>query len=209
MRCARAASAWIRTVSTRRWRISAPKRGVPGRVRAKRRPTRCGLRCARELGATEFLGYDTEAGRRHDRCAIVKDGARVEAAKAGETVRHSHQPDAVLWRIGRAGRAITARCLAKGGEGSVIDTEKKLGALHVHVVEIDARHIRRWAMPSSCTSMASAARATRANHSATHLLHARTEARAGAACVAEGFARGARPAAVRFQPSQSRLAGRT
>ena len=39
-----------------------------------------------ELGATEFLGYDTEDAEGKI-VAIVKDGARVEKASAGETVR--------------------------------------------------------------------------------------------------------------------------
>ena len=60
---------------------------------------------------------------------------------------------------------------SKGGEGTVVDTEKKLGNFHIHVVkvtrgnfstgdavELRVDHERR--------------RATRANHSATHLLHA-------------------------------------
>jgi alanyl-tRNA synthetase len=39
-----------------------------------------------ELGATEFLGYDTEEAE-GTILAIVKEGARVDSAKAGETVR--------------------------------------------------------------------------------------------------------------------------
>ena len=56
-----------------------------------------------EVGPTEFLGYDTEEAE-GTIVAILKDGARVTTAKAGETVLVSHQPDAVLWRIRRPGR---------------------------------------------------------------------------------------------------------
>ena len=53
-----------------------------------------------EVGATEFLGYETRC-RRGQIVAIVVDGKAVDAAKAGERGRHHRQPDAVLRRIGR------------------------------------------------------------------------------------------------------------
>jgi alanyl-tRNA synthetase len=60
---------------------------------------------------------------------------------------------------------------AKGGEARVVDTEKKLGALHVHVVEM----ARGTLGPGDVVELrvdGERRRATRANHSATHLLHA-------------------------------------
>jgi alanyl-tRNA synthetase len=122
-----------------------------------------------ELGATEFLGYDTEDAEGHI-TAIVKDGARVESAKAGETVRIlTNQTPFYAESGGQVGDQGSMES-ARGG-GIVEDTEKWLGSLHVHVVKVikgeltvgDAVHLvvdgeRR--------------RATRANHSATHLLHA-------------------------------------
>ena len=122
-----------------------------------------------ELGATEFLGYDTEEAE-GTILAIVKEGARVDSAKAGETVRIlTNQTPFYAESGGQAGDQGTMSA-AKSAEGKVIDTEKKLGALHVHVVEI------------ACGSFAvgdavelkvdgERRRATRANHSATHLLH--------------------------------------
>ncbi len=59
-------------------------RAKPGAVRAKLPPTRNGSSLREELGATEFLGYDTEKAEGNI-VAIVKDGARVNSAKAGET----------------------------------------------------------------------------------------------------------------------------
>ena len=121
-----------------------------------------------EFGATEFLGYDTEEAE-GTILAIVKDGARVDAAKAGETVRIlTNQTPFYAESGGQAGDQGTMSA-AKGAEGKVIDTEKKLGALHVHVVEIarggfavgDAVELR---------VDGERRRATRANHSATHLL---------------------------------------
>jgi alanyl-tRNA synthetase len=123
-----------------------------------------------ELGATEFLGYDTEEAE-GTILAIVKDGACVQNASAGETVRIlTNQTPFYAESGGQVGDA-GAMLSAKGGEGNVVDTEKKLGALHVHVVEVghgvfavgDAVELR---------IDSERRRATRANHSATHLLHA-------------------------------------
>jgi alanyl-tRNA synthetase len=123
-----------------------------------------------ELGVTEFLGYDTEDAEGKI-VAIVKDGARVEKATVGETVRIlTNQTPFYAESGGQVGDA-GAMISAKSGEGRVVDTEKKLGALHVHVVEVghggfavgDAVELR---------VDGERRRATRANHSATHLLHA-------------------------------------
>ena len=122
-----------------------------------------------EIGRTEFLGYDTEdAGGQI--VGMVKDGVRVKSAAAGETVEIlTNQTPFYAESGGQAGD--TGRMNSAKAEGEVTDTRKKLGSLHVHVVKIikgsfvleDALdlkvdHERR--------------RATRANHSATHLLHA-------------------------------------
>ena len=123
-----------------------------------------------ELGATEFLGYETEQTE-GTITAMLKDGARVERASAGETVRIlTNQTPFYAEAGGQVGDA-GAMFSAKGGEGKVVDTEKKLGALYVHVVEVthgglgvgDAVELR---------VDGERRRATRANHSATHLLHA-------------------------------------
>ena len=56
-----------------------------------------------ELGATEFLGYQTETASA-EIVALVKDGARVKTLESGRA-RHRHrQPDPVLRRIRRPGR---------------------------------------------------------------------------------------------------------
>ncbi|HTQ14856.1 MAG TPA: alanine--tRNA ligase [Rhizomicrobium sp.] len=123
-----------------------------------------------ELGATEFLGYDTEDAEGNILAIVDKTGARVQSAKAGETVRIlTNQTPFYAESGGQVGDQGTIGTARAGG--IVEDTEKKLGALHVHVVKVvkgrfdlgDGVHLavdgeRR--------------RATRANHSATHLLHA-------------------------------------
>jgi alanine--tRNA ligase len=122
-----------------------------------------------ELGKTEFLGYDTEEAE-GTVIAILKDGVRVNAAKAGETVRIlTNQTPFYGESGGQAGdHGIVKSAKASG---KVLDTEKKLGALHVHVVEIETGEI---ALGDSLDLKVDAERrrATRANHSATHLLHA-------------------------------------
>jgi alanyl-tRNA synthetase len=122
-----------------------------------------------ELGATEFLGYDTEQAE-GTILAIVKDGARVDSAKAGETVRIlTNQTPFYAESGGQAGDQGTMSA-ARSAEGKVIDTEKKLGALHVHVVEI-ARGSFAVGDAVELKVDGERRRATRANHSATHLLH--------------------------------------
>src|SRR5256885_14349412 len=58
-----------------------------------------------------------------------------------------------------------------GAIGAVIDTEKELGSLHVHVVRITQGEFREGDTVDLKVDM-ERRRATRANHSATHLLHA-------------------------------------
>jgi alanyl-tRNA synthetase len=122
-----------------------------------------------ELGATEFLGYDTEDAEGNI-TAIVKDGGRVKSAKAGETVRILTNQTPFY---AESGGQIGDQGVMEGprGGGIVEDTEKWLGSLHVHVVKIvkgelavgDGVHLQ---------VDGERRRATRANHSATHLLHA-------------------------------------
>jgi alanyl-tRNA synthetase len=122
-----------------------------------------------EIGRTEFLGYDTEEAE-GEITGMVKDGARVKIAEAGDTVEIlTNQTPFYAESGGQAGD--TGRMISAKATGEVVDTRKKLGSLHVHIVKVikgtfaigDAvdlkvDHERR--------------RATRANHSATHLLHA-------------------------------------
>jgi alanyl-tRNA synthetase len=122
-----------------------------------------------EVGKTEFLGYDTEEAE-GTVVALVKDGERAAKAKAGETVRVLTNQTPFYGesggQVGDAGTLKSARA-----EGNVIDTEKKLGALHVHVVELTKGELLH-GDPVDLTVDGERRRATRANHSATHLLHA-------------------------------------
>jgi alanyl-tRNA synthetase len=122
-----------------------------------------------EVGRTEFLGYDTEEAEGAI-TAMFKDGVRVQKAVAGETVEIvTNQTPFYGESGGQAGDmgAITAA----RGKGQVADTQKQLGALHVHNVKITEGS---FAVGDAVDLKVDGERrrATRANHSATHLLHA-------------------------------------
>ena len=136
-----------------------------------------------ELGNTEFLGYDTEEAE-GTILAILRDGARVNRAGPGETVRIlTNQTPFYGESGGQVGdRGTIASPRAKG---RVVDTEKKLGALHVHVVETDEGEF----VVGDGVDLqidGERRRATRANHSATHLLHAAMKRVLGAHVAQKG-----------------------
>jgi alanyl-tRNA synthetase len=128
------------------------------------------FRLREELGPTEFLGYGTESAE-GSILAILKDGQRVQSAKAGETVRIIANQTPFYGEGGGQVGDKGAMFSAQGAEGTVTDTEKKLGNLHVHVVEI-SRGEFQLGQAVELRVDAERRRATRANHSATHLLHA-------------------------------------
>src|ERR1700709_65246 len=102
--------------------------------------------------------------------AMFKDGGRVMAANAGEAVEILTNQTPFYGESG--GQAGDSGHLASAkAKGQVTDTQKKLGALHVHAVRITQGSIA----PGDAVDLkvdAERRRATRANHSATHLLHA-------------------------------------
>ncbi|MCX7281258.1 MAG: alanine--tRNA ligase [Alphaproteobacteria bacterium] len=122
-----------------------------------------------EVGRTEFLGYDTETAEGVV-LAIFKDGGRVMAASAGEAVEMvSNQTPFYGESGGQAGD--TGHMNSARAKGQVTDSQKKLGALHVHSVRITEGSFA----PGDAVDLkvdTERRRATRANHSATHLLHA-------------------------------------
>lgn len=88
-----------------------------------------------EVGPTEFLGYGTEAAEGAI-SAILKDGDRVGSAMAGETVRIITNQTPFYGEGGGQVGDTGAIFSGHGAEGTVSDTEKKLGNLHIHVVRI-------------------------------------------------------------------------
>ena len=123
-----------------------------------------------EVGATEFLGYDAEEAEGVI-VAILRDRDRIDSAGQGETVRIlTNQTPFYAESGGQIGDqgAIFSRA---GAIGAVIDTEKELGSLHVQVVRITQGEFKTGDTVDLKVD-GERRRATRANHSATHLLHA-------------------------------------
>jgi len=123
-----------------------------------------------ELGGTEFLGYDTEEAEGTILAILNDGGARVETAERGDTVRIlTNQTPFYAESGGQIGDQ-GAMFSVHGAQGAVIDTEKRQG-LHVHVVRVTGGTFKVGDTVELRVD-GEKRRATRANHSATHLLHA-------------------------------------
>src|SRR4051812_45439804 len=125
---------------------------------------------AEQYGATEFTGYSGDEGKGVV-LAIVKDGARVESAEVGDTVELLLNQTPFYGesggQIGDTGKLSSL----KGFEGEVEDTSKPLGKLHVLRTKVVAGELT---VGETVHQVVDAERRNRvrANHSATHLLHA-------------------------------------
>src|SRR5919202_2253360 len=88
------------------------------------------------VGATEFLGYDTETAEGVV-LALLKDGEEVRELRAGESgLAILNQTPFYAESGGQVGD--TGLMTALGGRAYVTDTEKKLGDFFVHHVTVDA-----------------------------------------------------------------------
>jgi alanyl-tRNA synthetase len=121
-----------------------------------------------ELGATTFAGYASDAGAATVR-ALVKDGARVSEAGAGDAVEVLL--DATPF-YGESGGQVGDRGTLRWEDGAlqVEDATKPVPELIVHAGKVSAGRIR---VGMTLRAEVDAARrnSTRKNHSATHLLH--------------------------------------
>ncbi len=151
-------------------------------------------------GATEFTGYSGLSAQARV-VALVRDGVRVDSAGAGERVDIvTNQTPFYGESGGQAGDSGTI-----SGDGglavTVSDTSKPLGKLHVHHGTIDAGRIA----VGDTVALAVAGdrrRQLRANHSATHLLHAALRNRLGGHVTQKGSL--VAPDRLRFDFSQPR-----
>ena len=119
-------------------------------------------------GASEFLGYDADSAQGKI-VAIVRNGAETQALEAGEEgAIVVNQTPFYAESGGQTGD--TGTISTGAATFTVTDTAKKLGALHVHMGKLDAGRLQ---VGDEVTLTIDTARrtATRANHSATHLLH--------------------------------------
>ena len=131
---------------------------------------------AEEHGSTEFTGYTAEEGEGQV-VAIVRDGARVERAEAGsEALVILNQTPFYAESGGQVGD--TGSMTGDHASAIVTDTSKVLGRLHLHHVRVGEGAL---ALGDSVKLRIDRDRraAIRANHSATHLLHAALRERLG------------------------------
>ena len=125
---------------------------------------------AEEFGATEFTGYSGHEGEGVV-LALIKDGQRVQSAGEGEEVSVVLNQTPFYGesggQVGDAGKLTSL----KGLEAIVSDTSKPLGKLHVLHAKVQKGEVHVGETLHQAVDSGRRA-ATRANHSATHLLHA-------------------------------------
>ena len=129
-----------------------------------------------KVGATEFLGYDNDEAEGLI-TALVVDGEPVQSAKAGDKVfLVANQTPFYAESGGQAGDS--GVIMLENAKITVTDTLKKLGDMHVHVGGVEDGEVSVGADVHLSVD-ADKRDATRANHSATHLLHAALRRRLG------------------------------
>ena len=119
-------------------------------------------------GATEFLGYETETAEGELR-ALVRDGAAVERAEAGEAVAAiANQTPFYAESGGQIGDTGTLE--AEGGRIEITDTVQRAEGLHVHIGRVAEGAVT---VGDAVRLSVDGERRTRvrANHSVTHLAH--------------------------------------
>ena len=125
---------------------------------------------AEEAGSTEFTGYTAAEGEGVV-VGIVRDGQRVDAAQTGQsvTILTNQTPF-----YGESGGQMGDVGTIEGDNGfsaTVTDTAKPLGRLHAHAATIEGGEVHVGDSVRLAIDVAHRAQ-VRANHSATHLLHA-------------------------------------
>jgi alanyl-tRNA synthetase len=139
---------------------------------------------AETLGSTEFVGYASTKGE-GEVLAIVKDGARVDSATVGDNVAIiTNQTPFYGESGGQNGDAGTITSLG-GLVADVADTSKPLGRLHAHQAVIGAGSVKVSDTVNLTVDVERRDR-IRANHSATHLLHAALRKELGAHVTQKG-----------------------
>jgi alanyl-tRNA synthetase len=135
-------------------------------------------------GSTEFTGYSSTGGEATV-IGLVKDGKPVDEAKAGdEVVVLTNQTPFYGESGGQMGDAGTIATL-EGAKAVVSDTGKPLGRLHTHQAKLEAGTLK---VGDTVQLSVDAERRDRirANHSATHLLHAALRNRLGGHVTQKG-----------------------
>ncbi|WP_404713642.1 alanine--tRNA ligase [Sphingomonas sp. MMS24-J13] len=139
---------------------------------------------AEEQGGTEFIGYTGHEGDAQV-LALVRDGVRVDQAGEGEevTILTNQTPfyGESGGQMGDAGKASND----SGFAADIADTSKPLGRLHAHKAKIVSGTIRIGDAIHLSVDVTRRSQ-LRANHSATHLLHAALRHRLGTHVTQKG-----------------------
>ncbi|MDP6805349.1 MAG: alanine--tRNA ligase [Rhodospirillales bacterium] len=135
------------------------------------------------VGATEFLGYQTETAEAKI-TAILKGSERVDEAGAGDEVAIVvNQTPFYAESGGQMGDA--GSIIGTGTGAIVLDTHNRAGDVHAHAAKIESGVMRVGDDVRMIVDGPRRAR-LRANHSATHLLHAALRSRLGDHVVQKG-----------------------
>ncbi len=136
------------------------------------------------LGATEFLGYETEVAEGQV-LAIVAEGREIEEAGTGTEVGLILNQTPFYGESGGQQGDQGVIFGADGLEVAVRDTQKKLGDLHVHLGSVTHGTLK----PGDAVELrveGGRRNSLRAHHSATHLLHEALRRRLGAHVTQKG-----------------------
>ncbi|MFN4112856.1 MAG: alanine--tRNA ligase [Sphingomonadaceae bacterium] len=139
---------------------------------------------AEREGGTEFTGYTSTEGEGRV-VALVCDGAEVQQASAGESVVVLTNQTPFYGESGGQTGDVGAISNNEGLRLSVSDTSKPLGRLHAHHATVEAGTIRVGDTVRLVVDVERRDR-IRANHSATHLVHAALRNRLGSHVTQKG-----------------------
>jgi alanyl-tRNA synthetase len=139
---------------------------------------------AEELGGTEFIGYTSHEGDAQV-VALVKDGRRADQVREGDevTILTNQTPF-----YGESGGQMGDAGIASNDNGfvaDVSDTSKPLGRLHAHKALVRSGLIKVGDTIHLSVDVVRRSQ-LRANHSATHLLHAALRHRLGTHVTQKG-----------------------
>jgi alanyl-tRNA synthetase len=153
---------------------------------------------AERIGTTEFTGYTSTTGEAQI-VAILKDGKEVESAAAGDvvTILTNQTPF-----YGESGGQMGDAGTITGADGlkiAIADTSKPLGRLHAHSGTVESGSVKVGDAVALAIDV-TRRDAIRANHSATHLLHAALRNRLGGHVTQKGSL--VAPDRLRFDFSQ-------
>ncbi|MBS0538437.1 MAG: alanine--tRNA ligase [Proteobacteria bacterium] len=121
-----------------------------------------------KVGATEFLGYDTERAEGKV-TAVIVDGKEAASLKAGQTgwLVVNQTP---FYAESGGQQGDTGQFVGANGSAAITDVQKMVGDLHAHHAKVEKGEIK---VGDDVVMTVDAIRRAqlRAHHSATHLLH--------------------------------------